>query len=268
MNTDTASIKDVVRTKYAEIALQSAETNAASCCGSGGCCTEGYTIMADEYGHLDGYLPDADLKLGCGLPTETAGIRPGHTVLDLGSGAGNDCFIARHETGPEGRVIGVDFTPEMVAKARANAEKLGYTNVEFHEGDIEHLPLPDAEVDVVVSNCVLNLVPDKAAVFAEIHRVLKPGGHFSISDIVLQGELPDEIRTAAELYAGCVSGAEQLETYLGVIRAQGFREVEVLKTKPIHVPYSILIQNVRHEAIKAFRESGTAIVSITVKGVK
>ena len=168
-------IKNIVREKYAEIAHQDKTTNETTCCGMGP--TGGtYTIMADSYANLPGYNPDADLGLGCGLPTEFARIQPGDTVLDLGSGAGNGCFVARAETGAEGKVIGVDFTPAMIRRARENAEKLGYNNVEFRQGDIEDLPLSDQSVDVVVSNCVLNLVPNKAKVFAEIQRVLRPGG--------------------------------------------------------------------------------------------
>lgn len=238
----TLNLKDLVREKYSEIALQDKATNASSCCGAGGCCTtqDVATIMADEYTHIDGYVADADLGLGCGLPTEFAKIRKGDTVIDLGSGAGNDVFVARHEVGDEGRVIGVDFTPAMIAKARRNAETLGYTNVEFVQGDIEAMPLPDAIADVVISNCVLNLVPNKPAVLAEIHRVLKPGGHFSISDIVLIGELPDDLRQAAEMYAGCVSGAVQKDDYLTAIVDAGFRNITIQKEKVITVPDEIL----------------------------
>src|ERR1700759_5346067 len=196
-------IKDMVRQKYSEIALQDKETNQASCCGSGCCSTEVYNIMSDDYSALEGYNPDADLGLGCGLPTQFAQIKQGDTVIDLGSGAGNDCFIARAVTGEAGKVIGIDFTSAMIEKARANVEKLGYNNVEFRQGDIEKMPVTANVADVVVSNCVLNLVPDKIAVFREIYRVLKPGAHFSISDIVLVGELPKKIREAAEMYAGC-----------------------------------------------------------------
>ncbi|MCB0818266.1 MAG: arsenite methyltransferase, partial [Flavobacteriales bacterium] len=189
MTNDPGTLKDNVRRQYAAIARQDKATNASSCCGAGGCSTEVYNIMTDDYTGLAGYAPDADLGLGCGLPTQFAGIRPGDTVLDLGSGAGNDCFVARHETGADGRVIGVDFTPEMVAKARENAGRLGFQNVEFRQGDIEELPVSDGMIDVVVSNCVLNLVPDKRKAFSEVMRVLRPGGHFSISDVVLVGEL-------------------------------------------------------------------------------
>lgn len=263
MNTPQET-KDLVRAKYAEIALQDKETNAASCCGAGGCSTEVYNIMTDDYSELKGYSADADLGLGCGLPTQFAGIKPGDTVLDLGSGAGNDCFVARHETGEDGRVIGVDFTPEMVAKAKANAAKLGYQNVEFRQGDIEALPLSDSMVDVVVSNCVLNLVPDKRKAFAEVLRVLRPGGHFSISDVVLVGELPPSIQGAAEMYAGCVSGALQESDYLGIIHELDFEAVAVQKRKPIIVPDDILSNYLNAEELAAFKASGTGIFSITV----
>ncbi|RYZ19607.1 MAG: arsenite methyltransferase [Chitinophagaceae bacterium] len=257
-------VKDLVRRKYAEIAGQDKESNAASCCGAGGCSTEVYNIMADDYTQLEGYNPDADLGLGCGLPTEFAQIRPGDVVVDLGSGAGNDAFIARHETGDSGRVIGIDFTPAMIEKARRNAAARGFTNVEFLAGDIEQMPLPDATADVIVSNCVLNLVPDKAGVFREIFRVLKPGGHFSISDIVLLGALPPAIREAAELYAGCVSGAIEKEEYLNGIRAAGFTGLQLQKEKTIHVPDDILRNYLSDEEIAQFRASGTGIYSITV----
>jgi arsenite methyltransferase len=266
--TSAEDTKNLVREKYAEIAKQDKGTNAASCCGSGGCSTEVYNIMTDDYSGLEGYAPDADLGLGCGLPTQYAGIKAGDTVLDLGSGAGNDCFVARNETGPDGRVIGVDFTPEMIAKANENARKLGYANVEFRQGDIEQLPLSAGMIDVVVSNCVLNLVPDKRKAFAEVRRVLKPGGHFSISDVVLRGELPGKLREAAEMYAGCVSGAMQENDYLGIIHDLGFEQVTVQKRKAIDLPDDILARFISTEEIAAFRSSGTGIFSITVSAVK
>src|ERR1035437_6192925 len=147
-------IKEMVKQKYSEIALQDKSTNQSSCCGAGGCSTEVYNIMTDDYGNVKGYNPDADLGLGCGLPTQFAKIKKGDVVLDLGSGAGNDCFIARHETGETGKVIGVDFTPAMIDKARENAEKLNFNNVEFRNGDIEKIPVTANVADVVVSNCV------------------------------------------------------------------------------------------------------------------
>ncbi len=263
----TASIKNIVREKYSTIAEQDKATNETTCCGMG---AQGgtYTIMADSYAQLEGYNPDADLGLGCGLPTQFAHILPGNTVLDLGSGAGNDCFVARAETGESGKVIGVDFTPAMISRARANAEKLGYNNVEFRQGDIEDLPVSDQSVDVVVSNCVLNLVPDKAKVFGEIVRVLRPGGHFSISDVVLSGNLPEPLIGAAEMYAGCVSGAIQQETYLDLIREAGFENITVQKQKPILIPDNILLEYLSPSELQAFVDSKTGIFSITVYAEK
>jgi arsenite methyltransferase len=257
-------LKELVRQKYSEIALQDKETNMSSCCGSGGCSTEVYNIMSDDYTKLEGYNADADLGLGCGLPTEFAQIKEGDTVIDLGSGAGNDCFVARRATGEKGKVIGIDFTEAMVEKARANAEKVGYNNVEFRQGDIEKMPITANVADVVVSNCVLNLVPNKNGVFKEIYRVLKPGGHFSISDVVLAGRLPEKLRNIAEMYAGCISGAIQKEEYLGLIQANGFTDITLQKEKAIIVPDDILNQYLSAEDIAAFKASGTGIYSITV----
>lgn len=257
-------LKELVRQKYSEIALQDKETNMSSCCGSGGCSTEVYNIMSDDYTKLEGYNADADLGLGCGLPTEFAQIKEGDTVIDLGSGAGNDCFVARRATGEKGKVIGIDFTEAMVEKARANAEKVGYNNVEFRQGDIEKMPVTANVADVVVSNCVLNLVPNKNGVFKEIYRVLKPGGHFSISDVVLVGHLPEKLRNIAEMYAGCISGAIQKEEYLGLIQANGFTDITLQKEKAIIVPDDILNQYLSAEDIAAFKASGTGIYSITV----
>jgi len=259
-------IKSNVRDQYGKIANQSKEDNQASCCGMGAPCTD--TIMADSYTHLKGYNPDADLGLGCGLPTEFARIQEGDTVLDLGSGAGNDCFVARAETGVTGKVIGVDFTPAMIERARKNAEKLGHNNVEFRLGDIEALPVGDNSVDVVVSNCVLNLVPNKRQVFAEILRALRPAGHFSISDVVLVGALPDKIIQSAELHAGCVAGAVQLDEYLDLIREAGFENVTVQKRKPILLPDEMLLQYLTADDIRAFVAAGTGIFSVTVYAEK
>jgi len=261
-------MKELVKQKYTEIALQEKAENQASCCGAGCCSTEVYNIMSDDYTALEGYNSDADLGLGCGLPTEFAQINKGDTVIDLGSGAGNDCFIARHETGETGKVIGIDFTPAMLEKARKNAEKLGFNNVEFREGDIEHMPVSDEIADVIVSNCVLNLVPDKDAVLKDIYRVLKPGGHFSISDIVLVGALPENIQKAAEMYAGCVSGAIQKQTNLDLIKANGFSKITLQKEKTIHIPDDILSAYLSAEEIVQFRESGTGIYSVTVYAEK
>jgi len=266
--TNEQELKEMVRQKYSEIALQDKETNAASCCGAGGCSTEVYNIMSDDYSTLEGYNPDADLGLGCGLPTQFAQIRPGDVVIDLGSGAGNDCFVARSQTGATGKVIGIDFTEAMIQKARANAEKLGYNNVEFRQGDIEKMPVTAGVANVVVSNCVLNLVPNKGNVIKEIFRVLKTGGHFSISDIVLEGELPANLQQAAEMYAGCVSGAIQKAEYLRLIQEAGFDSITVQKEKQIVIPDDILSNYMSAEEIAAFRNSSTGIYSITVYGRK
>ena len=267
MTTNT-DIKELVRTKYGEIAEQSKDMNAASCCGVGGCSTVDYTIFAQDYSNLQGYVADADLGLGCGVPTEFAQIKPGDTVIDLGSGAGNDAFVARAITGEGGKVIGVDMTPAMIDKARENADKLGFNNVEFRLGDIEALPIAANRADVIISNCVLNLVPDKRTAFAEMYRVLKPGGHFSVSDIVLRGELPDALRHDAEMYAGCVSGAIQESDYLGLLRDVGFADVTVQKANVITLPDDILSQYLTSDEITAMRDGGTGIVSVTVYGMK
>ncbi|WP_298297948.1 arsenite methyltransferase [Hydrotalea sp.] len=263
MKTDR-ELKELVKQKYSEIALQDKATNASSCCGAGECSTEVYNIMSDDYTSLEGYHSDADLGLGCGLPTQFAQIKPGNTVIDLGSGAGNDCFVARAATGVMGKVIGIDFTPAMIDKARANAEKSGFNNVEFRQGDIEQMPVTANIADVVVSNCVLNLVPNKNGVFKEIYRVLKPGGHFSISDVVLLGNLPDALRKDAEMYAGCVSGAIQKDVYLELIKVNGFKNITIQKEKPIIIPNDILLNYLTPQEIVAFKNGTTGIFSITV----
>jgi arsenite methyltransferase len=257
-------LKELVREKYAEIARQSKEQNQSSCCGAGGCSTVDYTIFSEDYQHLPGYQPDADLGLGCGLPTEFALIKPGDTVVDLGSGTGNDCFVARDLTGPEGKVIGLDMTEAMIEKARANAAQLGYANVEFRQGDIEDMPIGGNRADVVVSNCVLNLVPDKHRAFSEIFRILKPGAHFSISDVVIEGALPEGLQEAAEMYAGCVSGAISRQEYLEIIRAKGFTDITVQKDKAINLPDDILQAWLDESQIREWRASGAGIFSITV----
>lgn len=267
MNTNE-EIKEMVKQKYSEIALQDQDTNASSCCGSGGCSTEVYNIMSDEYDHLSGYTADADLKLGCGLPTEYAKINLGDIVVDLGSGAGNDCFVARHETGETGKVIGVDFTEAMVDKARMNAEKLGFNNVEFRLGDIEKLPITANMADVVVSNCVMNLVPDKPKAFGEVFRILKPGGHFSISDIVLTGDLPEKIKNAAEMYAGCVASAIQKDDYVQIIKEAGFTNIRLQKEKPIIVPNDILKNYLSDVEVAVYNAKPNIIFSITLYAEK
>jgi arsenite methyltransferase len=270
MQTDE-ELKQIVKDKYGKIALNVTTINqgSAGCCGCG---SDGYTfdysIMGDDYSNIEGYIPDADLGLGCGLPTEFAKMKTGDTVLDLGSGAGNDVFIARQVVGETGKVIGVDMTQEMYDKANLNREKLGYKNVEFRIGEIESLPVDENSIDVVISNCVLNLVPNKDKAFSEIYRVLKPGGHFCISDIVLNGELPMKIKAAAEMYAGCVAGALQRKDYLKIIDETGFKNVSLPKIKKITIPDSIMLNFLNETEMVEFKNSGLNIESITVYGEK
>lgn len=262
------NLKTIVRDKYSEIANQSREQNQSSCCGAGGCSTVDYTIFSEDYSALKGYNADADLGLGCGLPTEFALIKEGDTVVDLGSGAGNDAFVAREIAGPSGKVLGLDMTPAMIDKARENAEKLGFNNVEFRLGDIEDMPIGGNRADVVVSNCVLNLVPDKQKAFSEIYRILKPGGHFSISDVVIQGTLPEGLRNDAEMYAGCVAGAILKEDYLELIRQTGFKGIQVQKERAIQIPDDILSSYLSTKEIQEVKNGQVGIFSINVYGEK
>jgi SAM-dependent methyltransferase len=282
-------LKALVREKYGRIAKDAPAPGAppstpaavSSCCcapKAGPCCapapelsadtyySEDVAGLKDAYGKIEGHVEEADLGLGCGLPTQHAGLAPGQTVVDLGSGAGNDVFIARAAVGETGRVIGIDMTPEMVAKARENAARRGFGNVEFRLGEIEALPVDAAAADVVVSNCVLNLVPDKAKAFAEIFRILKPGGRFCVSDIVLEGELPAELRRAAELYVGCVAGALGRDRYLDVIHKTGFTGVEVKSSKRLDLPDEVLLDHIDAAALARYRASGAAVLSLTVVG--
>ena len=260
-------IKQVVKEKYGEIVTK----NRQGCgCGSGNKSTKivGYTVVQDEYDHLKGYVAEADLGLGCGVPTEYAGIKKGDVVIDLGSGAGNDVFVARAIVGDEGKVIGLDMTAEMIEKANLNKSKLGFKNVEFHLGDIEQMPFENNIADVVVSNCVLNLVPDKRKAFSEIYRVLKPGAHFCVSDIVIKGELASGLKNSAEMYAGCVAGALQQDEYLAIIKETGFNNIEIKKTKVIDLPDDVLKRYLSNSDIEDFRKNKVGIFSITVVGYK
>lgn len=260
--TTSAEMKSAVREKYSEIA----EQRSAGCCGSSCGCDEDI-VLGEDYNKLAGYNPDADLHLGCGIPMNGAGIKSGDVVLDLGSGAGNDVFIASRSVGETGRVIGVDMTEAMIKRANENRAKLGYRNVEFRLGDIEELPIESGTVDVVLSNCVLNLVPNKERAFSEIFRVLKPGGHFSISDIVSTMTLPDKLRNVSALYTGCVSGAVAREVYLDMISKTGFVNVEVRREVETPTPQEIFSELSHDESMK-FKSSGTAILSLTVQGEK
>lgn len=256
-------IKEVIKKRYTE-----AVTLNNGCCGPSCCSPEGEAIFSENYSNVEGYQKDADYGLGCGIPTEHAHIKEGDTVLDLGSGAGNDVFVAQKIVGESGKVIGVDMTQAMIDKANQNKKKLGYTNVDFRLGEIENLPLESGSVDVVVSNCVLNLVPDKTRAFSEIHRALKTGGHFSISDIVLEGSLPESIANVAELYASCVSGALEKNTYLDIIKQAGFKNVSIVKERQYNLPDDLILQFVGPAELKKYRESGTKILSITVYAEK
>lgn len=273
---DTNDIKQMVKEKYSKIASQSSEINKSTCCGSGStqkstCCGGSeivYSIFSDDYSSQKGYVADADLGLGCGLPTDYAGIKEGDTVVDFGSGAGNDVFVARSIVGENGKVIGIDMTPEMINKANKNKEKLGYKNVEFHLAEIEETPLSEGTADVVISNCVLNLSPEKEKVFNEIKRILKSGAHFCVSDIVLKGKLPETLRKSAEMYAGCVSGALQEEEYLGIIKNTGFAKVEIKKSKSINLPDKILMEYLTEKELEKFKNDEIGIFSITITGYK
>lgn len=259
-------LKGMVRRRYNDLALVS---NVKGKC----CCSphapelpskKVYTIMSEDYTKLKGYEPDADLGVGCGLPTQYAGIKRGDTVVDLGSGAGNDCFIAREEVGETGKVIGIDFAPNMLAKARANAQRRGFTNIEFLKGDIENMPLPDAVADVVVSNCVLNLLPRKDRIFREIYRVLKPGAHFCVSDVVLNGHFPKEFTDNAAMYAGCIASAIQRDDYLAEIGNAGFTDIKVERTKTVSIPDEVLEEHLDEAAIARYKAGNVGIYSITV----
>lgn len=261
-------IKEVVKETYSKIVDQSKDQNESSCCGAGGCSTVDEAIFTEDYSKLQGYNKDADLGLGCGIPTAFARISEGDTVLDLGSGAGNDVFVARSYVGDSGKVIGLDMTEAMINKARENNSKLGFDNVEFILGEIESMPVENETVNVVLSNCVLNLVPDKKKSFEEIYRVMKPGGHFSISDIVLSGALPEPIKKAGEMYAGCVSGAIEKNDYIQLIKDAGFTNIKLEKDKKILLPDDILMEYLTKEEVEEFKSGSTGIFSITVYAEK
>ena len=266
---ENSHLKELVKQRYSELALH-ADALKGCCCGTNPASPSKkvFTIMSEDYRNLKGYEPDADLGVGCGLPTQFARIKKGDTVIDLGSGAGNDCFIARAEVGESGEVIGIDFSPQMIEKARANAQKRGYTNVKFLEGDIESMPLQANTADVVVSNCVLNLLPQKDSIFKEIHRVLKPGGHFCISDVVLNGVFPKEFTDNASMYAGCIASAIQKEDYLMEIEKANFRDMRVERTKTVIIPEEVLHEHLDENTIQKYKSGNVGIYSITVTGQK
>ncbi len=268
-------IKKLVRKRYAKVAKTS-----GSCCASPISCCSAPT--SKEVSNKVGYSEDemaavpegANLGLGCGNPTAMASLKEGETVLDLGAGAGFDCFLAANKVGKKGKVIGVDMTPEMIDKARANARKGKYTNVEFRLGEIENLPAADNSVDIVISNCVINLSPNKKRVFEEAFRVLSPKGRLMVSDIVLLKELPQAIRENVEAYAGCIAGAEIKEKYLELIGNAGFQEVKAVEEKTYPLEY-IISESATQEIVKSLgltqeqvKEAANSIVSVKVSAVK
>jgi arsenite methyltransferase len=269
MSMDTAeNLKQIVREKYGQLAREG-----GSCCGPTSCCgpekaDAPFVRLNEDYSNLEGYVKDADLGLGCGIPLEAADLKAGQTVVDLGSGAGNDVFVARRVVGETGKVIGVDMTPDMIKKARENAARVAYANVEFRLGELEALPVGGNSADRVISNCVLNLVPDKTQAFREMHRILKPGGKFGVSDVVLEGEFPADLRQAAELYIGCVSGAMQKDTYLESLRAIGFIDVKVMTEKTLALPEDLLAAYLTEDQRKTMARSGLKVMSVTVQGTK
>jgi ubiquinone/menaquinone biosynthesis C-methylase UbiE len=262
--------KAAVKEKYSDIARQSLPMDNGSCCDIPGCCGEDGDIrMSATYYHKEkGYNPDADLGLGCGVPTRAANIYPGDMVLDLGSGAGNDCFVVRSITGSSGHVTGLDFSEEMVEIARHNARKAGFENMNFVLGDIDDMPLKNDQFDVIISNCVLNLVPDKEKAFSEIMRVLKPGGHFCVSDVLSKAGLPESLRSDAELYASCISGAPVKAEYFSTIERAGFEQTEIHKKTPISIPENILKKHLDDEQLQEFRSGKNGVFSCTISGTK
>lgn len=259
----TETIKSEIKKSYGDIAKGK---NVAGSCSDTACCTnDNLVAMTEDYSNVQGYYQQSDLSLGCGLPTEIANIKKGDTVIDLGSGAGNDVFIARRIAGESGKVIGIDMTTEMVVRALQNNQKLGYKNVEFLLGEIEDMQgIANGTADVVISNCVMNLVPDKEKAFNEVFRVLKTGGHFSISDIAYRGSLPNGILEAAEMYAGCVAGASEKGKYLGMIKSAGFENIQIKKERLIDLPDELLLKYVNAVELDKFKQLGSGIYSITV----
>ncbi len=269
-------IKSVVREKYGNIAATS-----GTCCPSASCC--GGPAVVTEIGKKIGYADSdlaaapegANLGLGCGNPIALASLKQGETVLDLGSGAGFDCFLAADRVGKTGRVIGVDMTPEMIERARKNARKDGVENVEFRLGDIEHLPVEEGSVDVIISNCVINLAPDKGRVFGEAFRVLKPGGRLMVSDIVLTRPLPDFVKNSVAAYIGCVAGAALKEDYLGAMKQAGFEDVTVQSETPFPVDcvttdpmLAALAESLNLSMEELARQATETVVSVRVSGIK
>jgi SAM-dependent methyltransferase len=273
---DAHALRETVREKYGALAAGEGNQDAQSCCSpsataagessaSGcGCGCGGGSLLELGYTaqQAQAVPAGADLGLGCGNPVGHAALEPGEVVLDLGSGAGVDAFIAAREVGPTGRAIGVDMTPAMLARARANAERAGATNVEFRLGEIEHLPLADASVDAVISNCVINLSPEKDRVFGEAYRVLRPGGRLVVGDLVLTRPLPDRLRESIDSYVGCIAGASLRQDYLALIRAAGFADVEVVEERRYQAGADAVA------GLEVEREAYDAVVSLVVRAIK
>lgn len=259
MKRDAKDIKKIVREGYAKVARQG-----TSCCSSGSCCSSSSAVrdISKTIGYsnteIDAVPEGANLGLGCGNPVALVSLKEGDVVLDLGSGAGFDAFLAAQRVGKSGRVIGVDMTEEMLKKARSNAEKGGYDNVEFRQGEIEKLPVEDNTIDVIISNCVINLAPDKKAVFEEAFRVLKPGGRLMVSDLVLAKDLPEAIQESVEAYVGCLAGAIKKDKYLGFIKKAGFQDIKVLSESSYPV-------EAMFDGLESARD---AIVSVKVSAIK
>ncbi|MDY6893251.1 MAG: arsenite methyltransferase [Chloroflexota bacterium] len=268
--------RKVVREGYARIAKQSGTCCAptSSCCGSPGLEQDISRNIGYTNEELESVPEGSNLGLGCGNPVALASLREGDVVIDLGSGAGFDCFLAAHKVGEQGRVIGVDMTPEMIEKARYNAKKNGYDNVEFRLGEIENLPVADNLADVLLSNCVINLVPDKARAFSEAFRVLKPGGRLAISDIVLLKELPDFIKNSVEAYVGCLAGAIMRDAYIGAVKDAGFQDVRIIDetTFPVEFmindPAAVVIMEGPDVSPEELREVAGLVMSVKVHGIK
>ena len=273
-------ITQAVRSRYAGLAEQSMEkSQRVSCCGGGqSCCGSNDSGLSQEaaeiynIAELVGLAESVtDISLGCGNPTAISDLKPGQTVLDLGSGGGIDCFLAAKKVGPTGQVIGLDMTPKMLDLARANAKKQGMKNVDFRYGYIEDIPLPDAAVDVIISNCVINLSADKATVFAEAYRVLRPGGVLNVSDIVTYGSLPPQLAEQLSAWAGCISGALNEEEYLGLMRAAGFSRIEVTGRKyysPDLISADKGVQALLEENKLDLSQLNKKIASITLRAYK
>ena len=275
MENKEQKIKKLVRNRYGKVA----KTNGSCCASNISCCSaptnkEVSSMIGYSEAEMTAVPEGANLGLGCGNPTAMASLKEGETVLDLGAGAGFDCFLAANKVGKKGKVIGVDMTPEMLDKARANAKKGKYTNVEFRLGEIENLPVADNSVDVIISNCVINLAPNKKRVFEEAFRVLAPNGRLMVSDIVLLKQLPESIKNNVEAYAGCISGAELKDKYLELIEKAGFQEVKVIDEKTYPLEY-IISESTLKEAIKMtnmtekeVKEAANIVVSVKVSAMK